>query len=304
MGSETRRAAFGGTLAARELWFGRSGSDGFYTSLWYPVTRVRGRIAFGAPCPQRSLAREASTLSLVTCHGGSSRRGIDPVGETSNISDTPLGTRHLVLTRPVSPNWRHPWSSQTKSRRSLPSQESQPTQRNRPSPASQVSGHFHPRPRFGSGAQCHQPGRGRNRRPFQHAYGLRPGGSRRQPSPPVRCQHRRSSRDRRMVEEVPYQDRRFGIHRRLLDCPVRASGIAGLRRQPGGTRATVALWRTAEDGRAGRPVDSTLAFLRSLAGRSGLPISCSRCVPTGGCGRCRSATPPVMSSTCRKPWSR
>ena len=28
------------------------------------------------------------------------------------------------------------------------------------------------------------------------------------------------------------------------------------------------------------------------------------CVPTGGSGRCRSATPPVMSSTCRRPWSR
>ena len=121
---------------------GRPGSDRFCTSLWSLVTRVCGRIAFGAPCPQRSLAREASTLSLVTCHVGSSRRGIDPVGETSNVPDTPLGTRHLVLTRPVSPNWRHPWSSQTKSRRSLPSQESQPTQRNLPSPASQVSGHF------------------------------------------------------------------------------------------------------------------------------------------------------------------
>ena len=30
------------------------------------------------------MAREASTLSLVTCHVGSSRRGIDPVGETSD----------------------------------------------------------------------------------------------------------------------------------------------------------------------------------------------------------------------------
>src|SRR5271165_3164903 len=121
---------------------GRPGSDRSYPSLWGLVTRVRGRIAFGAPCPQRSLAREASTFSLVTCHVGSSRRGTDPVGETSNVLDTPLGTRHLVLTRPVSSNWRHPWSSQTKSRRSLPSQESQPTRRNLPGPASQESGHF------------------------------------------------------------------------------------------------------------------------------------------------------------------
>ena len=120
----------GGTLASRELWFGRSGSECRLASFWSLVTRVCGRIAFGAPCPQRSLAREASTFSLVTCHVGSSRRGTDPVGETSNVLDTPLGTRHLVLTRSVSSNRRHPWSSQTKSRRSLPSR------------ASQVSGHF------------------------------------------------------------------------------------------------------------------------------------------------------------------
>src|SRR5262249_58624914 len=40
--------------------------------------------------------REASTLSLVTCHAGFSRHGIDPAGETSNVPDTPLGTRRLV----------------------------------------------------------------------------------------------------------------------------------------------------------------------------------------------------------------
>ena len=46
-----------------------------------------------------------------------------------------------------------------------------------------------------------------------------------------------------MVEEVPRQNDRFGIHRRLLDCSVRAAGIGGLRGQPGGTGATVALRR-------------------------------------------------------------
>src|SRR6516165_9515378 len=60
------------------------------------MTRVCGPFAFGAFCPQRSLAREASTWSLVTCHAGLPRRGIDPVGETYNVPDTPLGTRHLV----------------------------------------------------------------------------------------------------------------------------------------------------------------------------------------------------------------
>ncbi len=41
-----------------------------------------------------------------------------------------------------------------------------------------------------------------------------------------------------------------------------------------------------------------------LPRRSGLPISCSRCVPTGDCVRCRSVTPRITSSTCRRPWSR
>ena len=45
--------------------------------------------------------REASTLSLVDLPAGFSRRGIDPVGETSNVPDIPLGTRRLVVSRPV-----------------------------------------------------------------------------------------------------------------------------------------------------------------------------------------------------------
>ena len=61
--------------------------------LWGLVPRVRGRIPFGASCPKRSLAREASTLSLATCHAGFSWRGIDPVGETSKTSPIPLLAR-------------------------------------------------------------------------------------------------------------------------------------------------------------------------------------------------------------------
>src|SRR5271157_1344888 len=119
--SKTYRATFGGALASRELWFGRSGSDRYLSLLSGLVTRVSGRIPFGASSPIESMAREASTLSLETCHAGFSRRGIDPVGETSNVPDTPLGSRRLVVSTPASANRRHPWSSQTKSPRSQPS---------------------------------------------------------------------------------------------------------------------------------------------------------------------------------------
>ena len=168
--------------------------------------------ARGGAWPER-----LSTLSLATCHAGFSRRGIDPVGETSNVPDIPLGSRHLVVSTPASANRRDPWSSQTNSPRRQPSPSRQP------SPGSRVRGRFRPRPRFGGGAQCYQPGRGRNRCSFRHAYGLCPRRPRRQPGPPVRCQHRRSSGDRRVVEEVPGENDRFGIHRRLLDSSVRAS---------------------------------------------------------------------------------
>src|SRR5438552_3142066 len=39
------------------------------------------------------MAREASTLSLATCHAGFARHGIDPVGETSNVPDNAGGNR-------------------------------------------------------------------------------------------------------------------------------------------------------------------------------------------------------------------
>ena len=42
----------------------------------------------------------------------------------------------------------------------------------------------------------------------------------------------------------------------------------------------------------------------SCVRRFGLRIRCWHCVPTGGSGRCRCATPPVTSSTCRRPWSK
>ena len=50
--SETYRATFGGALASRELWFGRSGSDRYLSLLWGLVPRVSGRIPSGASCPK------------------------------------------------------------------------------------------------------------------------------------------------------------------------------------------------------------------------------------------------------------
>ena len=63
-GGGTIRATFGGALASRELWFGRSGSDRYLSLLCSLVTRVSGRIPFGASCPRWSLAREAFDLVI------------------------------------------------------------------------------------------------------------------------------------------------------------------------------------------------------------------------------------------------
>src|SRR5271157_4299207 len=81
MGSETYRATFGGALASRELGFGRSGSDRYLSLHCGLVTRVSGRTPFGAYCPKRSLAREASTLSLATCLPGFPGVVLIPLGD-------------------------------------------------------------------------------------------------------------------------------------------------------------------------------------------------------------------------------
>ena len=111
MGRVTHRAAFGGTLTARELWLGIWLLRRFLFLLSCTASRVSGRFSSGASCPISSIAREASTLSLATRHAGFSRRGIDPVGETSNVNDPPLGSRPFVVSPPASANWRHPCSS-------------------------------------------------------------------------------------------------------------------------------------------------------------------------------------------------
>jgi hypothetical protein len=51
--------------------------------------RVCGRSHSGASSPLASVAREASTLSLTTCHPGFARRGIDPVRTWWNPGNFP-----------------------------------------------------------------------------------------------------------------------------------------------------------------------------------------------------------------------
>ena len=95
----THRAALGGPLTARELFFRRIGLPPWlvFILLYFTAARVSGPIYSGAYCPWVSMAREAWSLSLVTCHAGFSRRGIDPVGETANVNEPPLGSRRLVV---------------------------------------------------------------------------------------------------------------------------------------------------------------------------------------------------------------
>jgi transposase len=95
------------------------------------------------------MAREASTLSLVTRHTGFSRGGVDPVGETSNIHDIPLVARRLVtsttrvkrkgasmLVPNQDPNEPAPSKKRTRSKKSAEPQKLQGRSRPVPVPAS------------------------------------------------------------------------------------------------------------------------------------------------------------------------
>ena len=103
----THRAALGGPLTARELFFRRIGLPLLlvFILLYFTAARVSGPIYSGAYCPWVSMAREAWSLSLVTCHAGFSRRGIDPVGETANVNEPPLGSRRLVVSSLACASW-------------------------------------------------------------------------------------------------------------------------------------------------------------------------------------------------------
>jgi transposase len=86
------------------------------------------------------MVREAVTLSLVTCHTGFSRHGIDPVGETTNVPDTPLGSRrlvffHLAPQRPPEVSMLVPYEEPKKSRKSKkPAEPNKPRERSLPIP--------------------------------------------------------------------------------------------------------------------------------------------------------------------------
>jgi transposase len=127
----THQAAFSSALTAHELGFGGICVRPLFFSKLLYGDRVSGRTYAGASCPMVSVAREASTLSLATRHAGFSRRGVDPVGETPNVPDTPLGSRRLVVSPPAPANRRHPWYSHPNSRKSQESPRSQPTPRSR-----------------------------------------------------------------------------------------------------------------------------------------------------------------------------
>ena len=268
------------------------------------VTRVRGPMPAGACCPQRSLAREASTLSLVTCHAGSSRRGIDPVGETYIILDTPLGTRHLVPCRSPSPRRRQPWSSQVRSRRSQPSQDpSKPPakpggsrQRSIPIPVPASAAPLQAINPDAAGIDVHSD---MHMACVPAATTPTPSASSAQTPPNLHeivawlkgCRIKTVALESTGVYWIP-----------LLETP----GIGGTRGQAGGAGAAL---RTA--GLAPRPTSWTPSGSNACtptaccAGRSTLsPDWVLALRPTGGCGRCRSATPPAMSSTCRRPWRR
>ena len=64
------------------------------------------------------MVREASTLSLVTCHAGFSRRGIDPVGETTSFPITLLARGALSFYHTYARSGEIPCLSLTKNRRS------------------------------------------------------------------------------------------------------------------------------------------------------------------------------------------
>ena len=107
-----------------------------------------------------------------------------------------------------------------------------------------------------------------------------------------------------MVEAVPGQNDRFGIHRRLLDCSVRVAGSGGLRGLPGGTGATVALRCLRWDVLDGPQWIQRLHSDRSLRASFRPPVSVLALRAYWRQRQMQVATPPVMPSTCRRCWSK
>src|SRR5208337_4581970 len=61
--------------------------------------------------PEAKLGPRGFELVIGDLPAGFSRCGIDPVGETFNVPDTPLGSCRLVVSPPASTGWIHPCSS-------------------------------------------------------------------------------------------------------------------------------------------------------------------------------------------------
>src|SRR5580658_3888405 len=78
------------------------------------------------------MAREALALSLVTCHTGFFRRGIDPVGETTSFPINLLARGALSFHRTYPRSGDIPCLSLTKNRRSHAFPRSQANPRNPP----------------------------------------------------------------------------------------------------------------------------------------------------------------------------
>ena len=104
-----------------------------------------------------------------------------------------------------------------------------------------------------------------------------------------------------LVGPVRCGDRGHGVHRRVLDTPVRGAGRAGLPGDAGGPQThQERAW--SQDRRAGLPVAAATAHLRPAVGglpsRWGYPDAYA---VTCGSGPCWWSTRPNISSTCRKP---
>ena len=227
-----------------------------------------------------------------------------PLGRLPETSpDTPLGSRRLLfLVRPHPPAGGIHGSPQTKSRKSQESPRSQPRPRSHAERSLPV-----PVPASSPGLSVVNPdAAGIDVHSNMHMVCV-PADRDANPGPAVRRQHRRSSGDRRVVEEVPRENDRIGnppaFTGFLLFELLESEGFEVYLVEPG--QLSALRTHTPKTDVLDAPMDPSGCIPTvSCVPRFGLRISCWCCVPTGGSGRCRCATPPVMSSTCRRPWSK
>ena len=107
-----------------------------------------------------------------------------------------------------------------------------------------------------------------------------------------------------MVEAVPHQDGRFGIHRCLLDCSVRAAGSGGLRGLPGGTgNCRVAVCAPKTDVLDAQWIQRLHSY-GLLRASFRPPHSVLAACLLAAAADAGALTPPVMPSICKRPWSK